>query len=110
VSRILGRSKERTLLAARVAEEAAQTESARQRLATHRETRLSELGRLDTPAFRLFLTLLGEALAAQRDPNEPVERLTSDGTLTVRLVPLEADSQAEIQTDLGLFRGRDTAS
>jgi uncharacterized protein (TIGR02677 family) len=105
--RILDRSKERALLAARVAEEAAQTESARQRLATNRDTRLSELGQLDASTFRLFLTLLGEALAAQTDPEEPVERLTGDGTLTIRLVPLEPASRAEIQTDLGRFCGRD---
>jgi hypothetical protein len=65
------------------------------------------LGQLDASTFRLFLTLLGEALAAQTDPEEPVERLTSDGTLTVRLVPLEPASRAEIQTDLGRFCGRD---
>ena len=41
------------------------------------------------------------------DPDEPVERLTSDGTLTIRLVPLEPGSRAEIQTDLGRFCGRD---
>jgi uncharacterized protein (TIGR02677 family) len=105
--RILDRSRERALLASRVAEEAAQTESARQRLATGREMRLSELGLLDTTAFRLFLTLLGETLAAQMDPDEPVERMTSDGTLTVRLIPLEPTSEAEIQTELGRFRGRD---
>ena len=105
--RIMDRSAERSLLAARVAEEAAQTESARQRLATNRETRLSELGRLDAPAFRLFLALLGEALASQTDPNEPVERLTSDGTLTVRLIPLDPRAQADIATDLGRFHGRD---
>jgi len=105
--RILDRSGERSLLAARVAAEAAQTESARQHLATNRETRLSELGRLDKPTFRLFLTLLGEALATQTDPDEPVERLTSDGTLLVRLIPLDPRSQAEIATDLGIFRGRD---
>jgi uncharacterized protein (TIGR02677 family) len=105
--KILDRSKERTLLAARVAEEAAQTESARNRLATDRDIRLSELGKLDAPSFRLFLGLLGEALAAQTDPHEPVERLTSDGTLSVRLVPLEPGSHAEIQTDLGRFCGRD---
>jgi uncharacterized protein (TIGR02677 family) len=105
--RILDRSKERTLLAARVAEEAAQTERARLRLVTDRETRLSELGPLDTASFRLFLALLGDALAARTDPDEPVERVTSDGTLTVRLVPLDPNSQAEIQTDLGVFRGRD---
>src|SRR5271169_2377431 len=105
--RILDRSEERNLLAARVAAEAAETESARQRLATNRETRLSELGRLDKSTFRLFLMLLGEALATQTDPNEPVERLTSDGTLMVRLIPLDPRSQAEIPTDLGIFRGRD---
>lgn len=105
--RILDRSKERSVLAARVAEEAAQTEAARRRLATDREIRLSDLGRLDASAFRLFLTLLGEALASQAAPDEPVERLTGDGTLTVRLVPLEPDSRAEIETDLGIFRGRD---
>src|SRR5271168_731764 len=105
--RILDRSEERNLLAARVAAEAAETESARQRLATNRETRLSELGQLDKSTFRLFLTLLGEALAAQTDPDEPVERLTGDGTLIVRLVPLYSHAQAEITTDLGTFRGRD---
>jgi uncharacterized protein (TIGR02677 family) len=105
--KILDRSKERTLLAARMAEEAEQTESARKHLATNRETRLSELGELNASTFRLFLILLGEALTAQTDPDEPVERLTSDGTLSVRLVPLEPTSRAEIQTDLGRFCGRD---
>ena len=83
------------------------TEAARRRLATNRESLLSEFGRLDAPAFRLFLTLLGEALASQTDPDEPVERLTGDGTLIVRLVPLTAHTEAEIATDLGTFRGRD---
>ena len=105
--RILDRSEERKLLADRVAEEAAETESARQRLATNRETRLSDLGRLDKSTFRLFLTLLGEALATQTDPDEPMERLTGDGTLVVRLTPLDSQTQAEITTDLGTFRGRD---
>jgi uncharacterized protein (TIGR02677 family) len=105
--RILDRSAERSLLAARVGKEAAQTEAARQRLATNGETRLSELGRLDSSSFRLFLTLLGEALASQTDPDKPVERLTGDGTLVVRLVPLAAHTEAEIATDLGTFRGRD---
>ena len=105
--RIQDRSRERSVLAARVAEEAAQTEAARQRLATNRDTRLSQLGHLDASSFRLFLTLLGEALASQTDPNQPVERLTGDGTLVVRLVPLGPRSEAEISTDLGTFHGRD---
>jgi uncharacterized protein (TIGR02677 family) len=104
--RIQDRSAERNLLAARVAEEAAQTEAARQRLAANRDTRLSDLGHLDKSSFRLFLTLLGEALASQTNPDEPVERLTSDGTLLVRLVPL-AHTQAQIATELGTFVGRD---
>jgi uncharacterized protein (TIGR02677 family) len=105
--RILDRSTERGLLAARVAAEAAQTEAARQRLATNRDTRLSELGRLDAASFRLFLTLLGEALATQTHPEHPVERTTGDGTLLVQLVPLGRDTLADIVTDLGVFRGRD---
>lgn len=105
--RIHDRSLERNFLAARIAAEAAQTEAARQRLATNRDIRLSELGRLDSSSFRLFLTLLGEALASQTDPDEPVERLTGDGTLIVRLVPLAAHTEAAIATDLGTFRGRD---
>jgi uncharacterized protein (TIGR02677 family) len=105
--RIKDRSTERAQLAARAAEEAAQTEAARRRLATGRETRLSELGTLDRHAFRLFLTLLGEALAVQTHPDKPVERLTGDGTLVVRLEPLEARSRAVIDTELGSFAGRD---
>jgi uncharacterized protein (TIGR02677 family) len=105
--KILDRSKERALLAERVAEEAAQTEAARRRLATNHKTRLSELAHLDVRSFRLFLSLLGDALAAQTSPDDAVERLTSDGTLLVRLEPLEPDSSAEIVSDLGRFSGRD---
>lgn len=105
--RIKDRSAERAQLAARAAQEAAQTEAARRRLATGRQVRLSELGALDAHAFRLFLTLLGEALAGQTHPDRPVERLTGDGTLVVRLEPLEADSHAVIRTELGSFAGRD---
>jgi len=105
--RILDRSKERAALAERVAQETAQTEAARTFLARSRETRLSELGPLDAQTFRLFLTLLGEALAAQTNPDEPVERQTGDGTLAVRLVPLEPDSHAQLDTELGRFSGRD---
>lgn len=105
--RIQDRSKERASLAEHLAQESAQTEAARKRLATGQLTRLSELGALDSHAFRLFLALLGEALAAQSNPEQPVERLTSDGSLSIRLEPLEPSSQARIQTDLGVFSGRD---
>lgn len=105
--RIKDRSKERELLAAQIAQESAQTEAARQRLATGRETRLSELGTLDPHSFKLFLALLGDALAAQRHPDQAVERFTADGSLLIRLEPLEAASQARIRTPLGVFSGRD---
>jgi uncharacterized protein (TIGR02677 family) len=105
--KIRDRSEEREHLAQRMAQEAAQTERARRRLATGREMRLSELGTLDRHAFALFLTLLGEALAAQVGEATPVERLTMDGTLRIRLEPLESDSYAEIETELGRFAGRD---
>jgi uncharacterized protein (TIGR02677 family) len=105
--KIRDRSAERELLAARVAEEHAQTEAARQRLATGKDTRLSELGFLDKQAFRLFLTLLGEALASQTSHESAVERQTGDGTLLIRLQPLEETSGAVIETELGRFAGRD---
>lgn len=105
--KIRDRTAERALLAALVAEETSQTQAARRRLATGRETRLSELGVLDRHAFRLFLTLLGEALASQTAPNEPVERLTADGTLLIRLRQLEPTTHAVIETELGRFAGRD---
>ena len=47
------------------------------------------------------------AAAGQTDPDQPVERLTGDGTLVVRLVPLAVHSKAKITTDLGTFSGRD---
>ncbi len=105
--KIRDRSAERAQLAARVAREAEQTERAWRRLATGRETRLSELGRLDRHAFGLFLTLLGEALASQAHPDQVVERRTMDGSLSIRLEPLGEESRAVIETELGRFAGRD---
>jgi uncharacterized protein (TIGR02677 family) len=101
------RHEARALLARQIAEERAQIEAARALLATGTATKLSELTRLDAHAFRLFLSLLGEALAAQTSPNQPVTRQTADGLLQIRLEPLSADSHAAIDTDLGVFAGRD---
>lgn len=105
--KIQDRSAERALLSVRVAAEAAQIEAARQRLAQAGETRLSQLGSLDQHAFRLFLNLLGEGLAAQTGPNQLTERLSGDGTLMVSLQPLGKDTHAVIETELGRFAGRD---
>jgi uncharacterized protein (TIGR02677 family) len=101
------REAERAMLALQIAEERMQVEAARAALATGVPTRLSDLGRLEPHAFRLFLALLGEALAAQTSPEQSVARQTADGLLQIRLEPLEAGSYASIDTGLGTFSGRD---
>ena len=105
--KVRNRDLDRRLLQSELAEEAAQVEAARQRLATGRPLRLSELGELDAHAFELFLALLGEALAEQSGPDDTVERQTGDGLLRIRLEPLDADSHAAIRTPHGTFAGRD---
>ncbi|WP_306394347.1 TIGR02677 family protein [Telluria beijingensis] len=101
------RDAERAMLAAHIAEERAQIDAARATLANGRPTRLSELEKLDAHAFRLFLALLGEALVAQRDPDQAVECHSADGLLRIRLEPLADGSRASIRTALGVFSGRD---
>jgi uncharacterized protein (TIGR02677 family) len=105
--RVKDRQDARALLARQIGEERAQVEAARALLATGTATRLSELTRLDAHAFRLFLSLLAEALAAQTSPNQSVTRQTADGSLQIRLEPLAVDSRAAIHTELGVFAGRD---
>ena len=105
--RVQERDEERRLLAAQFREEHAHIEAARERLATGKLTRLSEIGRLDGHAFQLFLSLLGEALTVQQSPGETVELQSGDGLLRIRLVPLGAESRAEVLTPTGVFTGRD---
>ena len=105
--RVKDRSGDRVRLARHLVEEARQVEAARRRLATGKPARLSQLSDLDRHAFGLFLGLLGEALTEQAGPDAPVDRLTGDGTLHVRLAPLAPESRAEIATPDGIFAGRD---
>jgi len=105
--RVKDRSADRARLARHLVEEARQVEAARRRLATGQPAKLSQLDTLDRHAFGLFLGLLGEALTEQAGPDVPVDRLTGDGTLHIRLAPLAADSRAEITTPDGIFAGRD---
>lgn len=104
---VRARDTERAMLAARVSAERAQFDAARAVLSTGTATRLSDLGRLDTQAFRLFLDLLGEALVLQQHPGAEVNCQSADGLLQIRLVPLAADSVATIETSFGTFTGRD---
>lgn len=106
-SRVIDRSAERNYLADLARREAAETAAAREALATSHPTRLSDLGELDPLAFRCFLALLGDALAARVPGRRVVETTTSDGTLSVRLTALDDGGRAEIRTPDGIFRGPD---
>jgi len=106
-NRITDREEGRRLLARLVAKQSEQTAAARARLATGRPTKLGELGELDPDAFGLFLSLLGDALAARRHDRREVVTTTVDGTLGVRLVALANAPAAEINTPAGIFRGPD---
>ncbi|WP_213954911.1 MULTISPECIES: TIGR02677 family protein [unclassified Variovorax] len=105
--RVQARDEARLLLAMQLKEEHAQVQAARQRLATGRPVKLSELGELDPHAFGLFLALLGEALAAQTHPDAAVEQTSGDGLLRIRLQPLAPGSWAQVHTPAGVFAGRD---
>lgn len=100
------RDQERALLARQLAAEGAQTRAARARLATGRQTRLSELEELDRESFGLFLQLLGDALSRLTREDQAVSATTGDGTLLIELEPLDEHSRAEIHTPDGIFRGR----
>lgn len=105
--RVRERDEERAMLALHIAEERMQVDAARATLATGSRTRLSDLGRLEPQAFRLFLALLGEALAGQASPDQAVSRQTLDGLLQIRLEPMARHTHARIETALGVFSGRD---
>jgi uncharacterized protein (TIGR02677 family) len=105
--RLIDRSKEREALALRIAEESREVQAARDNLAKGRATRLSDLCFLPKHEFQLFLQLLAEALASQAHPDKPVERVTLDGLLRVRLEPLAATEMFSIETESGWFGGRD---
>lgn len=107
LARVKDRGEARALLARQFVQEAREIEAARQRLATGRPARLSELGPLDLHGFDLFLGILGEALSEQAGPDAPVERRTGNGLLRVRLEPLGIATQAEVATPDGTFAGRD---
>lgn len=106
-NRVLDRSEQRRYLADLAAREASETAAARAALATSHPTRLSEIGALEPAAFRLFLGLLGDALAARTPGANTVRTGTSDGSMAIRLSVLEGAGQAEVHTPHGVFRGPD---
>lgn len=106
-NRVVDRSAERRHLAELAARQSAETAAARQALVTSHPTRLSDLGKLEPSAFRLFLSLLGDALASMRPHDREVATTTFDGTMAIQLTVLSDDRRCEIYTPDGVFRGPD---
>jgi uncharacterized protein (TIGR02677 family) len=104
-SQVRDRSAERELLRIRAEQETAQTAEARRRLRTSGPTLLSELDVLDPRAFRLFLSLLGDALAARAPGDTEVKTVTSDGTLEVRLCLVPDGGTVTLTTEDGALTG-----
>lgn len=109
MNKVVDRSEQRHYLAELAAKEAAQARSARATLVAAAGTpvRLSDISKLDHDSFRLFVNLLGDALAAKPPGRDEVSTTTSDGTVAVRLVEIADCRIAEIHTDTGTFRGPD---
>ncbi|WP_067472508.1 TIGR02677 family protein [Nocardia amamiensis] len=108
-NRVVDRSAQRHYLAELAAKEAEQAAAARDALVAVAGSpiRLSDVGHLDAGAFQLFLRLLGDALASKTPGRAEVETVTSDGSLSLRLVELPGPAMAEIETGAGVFRGPD---
>ena len=104
-NQVRDRSADKEFLRRQAEREAAETAAARRRLGTARPTLLSDLDVLDPRAFRLFLTLLGDALAARRPGDSEVTTLTRDGGLEVRLSLVPDGGTATIRTADGLLSG-----
>lgn len=104
-NRVADRAEQRQLLAAQAAREAAETSAARARLRTDGPVLLSELGELDTRAFRLFLGLLGDALSTRLPGDTDVRTTTGDGTMEIRLSLVPDGGIVVIPTEDGELRG-----
>jgi uncharacterized protein (TIGR02677 family) len=104
-SQVRDRSADRELLRRQAEQEAIQTAEARRRLRTNGPTLLSDLDVLDPRTFRLFLALLGDALAARAPGDTEVKTLTSDGTLEVRMQLVPDGGTATIRTEDGMLTG-----
>jgi uncharacterized protein (TIGR02677 family) len=107
LTRIVDRTAEKEKLVAATREESLRILMAQSRLATGRRVRLSDLGRLEVGEFELFLDLLAEAMSARVFPTEPVEIVSGDGCLKVRLEPTGDGRETLVLTPEGLFSGPD---
>ncbi|GAA1626703.1 TIGR02677 family protein [Georgenia ruanii] len=105
--RVADRTAAKRVLAERARHEAEQTAEARRRILTDGPRPLSAFGELDPAAFRLFLGLLGDALAAMGPRATTAQVHTSDGELTVTLTRLPGAGAMVITTPDGELSGPD---
>lgn len=105
-AKVVDRSAERAVLAARLAAEHAAAERARQVLATGVELRLGDLGGaagLGRAELALFLRLLGDVLAAGRpDAAGRLRTTTSDGLYEVVLTPVPGGDVVQVRSSEGV--------
>ncbi len=106
-SATIDRSADKARLRELAREQAAQIERARQHLVAAGRCRLTELGPLKEPSFRLFLELLGHALTLRSDRGGPIDVESADGSLRIRLDPVPDGEDVILSTTAGDFRGRD---
>lgn len=106
-TRVEDRSAARCHLAELAEQEAAEVAAARAALATEGTVRLSDVGHLDAAPFRLFLGLLGDALAALGPERREISTTTTDGSLAVTLTVLDHAPEVRLDTPHGVFRGPD---
>ncbi|MBB5868599.1 uncharacterized protein (TIGR02677 family) [Allocatelliglobosispora scoriae] len=104
-NRVVDRTEARLFLADQAEQESRQTAAARATLATTQPVLLSQLGDLDPIAFRLFLQLLGDALAARGPRQDEVVTTTGDGTMRVGLTAVPGARWVRIATADGVLEG-----
>ncbi|MDX2377877.1 TIGR02677 family protein [Microbacterium sp. LRZ72] len=106
-AQVTDRTAAKAMLAAEAEAEAAQTGAARRRILTDGPRSLSAFGELDPEAFRLFLGLLGDALASMGPRASTSTVHTSDGELRVTLRRIDDAPPMALVTVDGVLTGPD---
>ncbi|MEW1980867.1 TIGR02677 family protein [Citricoccus sp. NPDC079358] len=105
--RVTDRTEAKRMLIEQARQETEQTAAARRRILTEGPQPLSAFGELEPMAFRLFLGLLGDALAAMGPQADTAQVHTSDGELTVTLTRIPGAGTMVITTPDGELSGPD---
>jgi hypothetical protein len=108
VRAVVDRSAELARLNALAKDEERQAQIARQRLATGKPRRLSELPVLTERELELLLDLLGQALGGEPNALRSIEAVSEDGTLLITIAPAHPSAPpAIVSTENGTMKGPD---